>query len=95
MFAFLSRSHNFEYDHWVGQSYNGVSYSDSPVIGTAISNSLNEYVDSSISEGDFVMVLARFDFRRKGELWAPGNPNSDRYDYDTAYLFGVIIAPAD
>ena len=88
-------SHNFEYDHWVGLSYNGVSYIDSPVIGTVISNSLSEYVDSSISEGDFVMVLARFDFHRKGELWVSGHPDSGRRDYDDANLYSVIIAPAD
>lgn len=87
-------SHDFEYDNRVSAPYNGINYSDSPVIGTAISNTLSEYVDNSISEGDFVMVLALFDFHQKGELMAPGNPNSDRYDYDDANLYCVIIAPA-
>lgn len=80
---------------WVESPSNGIEYSDSPVIGTCTTNSLSKYVDNSISEGDYVLVVAYFDYHQKGELIAPGNPNSYIYDYNDAYLYDVIIAPAD
>lgn len=87
-------SHNFEYDDWISSPHKGNNYSDSPVIGTSISNTLCEYADSSISEGDFVMVVGLFKYHQKGELMAPDHPNSEIYDYDDANLYGIIIVPA-
>ena len=70
----------------------GITYQDSPVIVCYTDRERSKYVDDSVRPGDCIEIVAYFEFKEKGELLFPDDPESDmRSPYDMANLESILI----